>query len=382
MNQRIVLALLLISAAISVFGCDRRESLVRTYAAPKDIPAPPVSMDAAGAMAASTDIASATSATDSGPPEISWTLPAGWKQLPGSSMRFATILVDPADPKIELTVVPLGAEAAGTLGNVTRWAGQLKLPTVSEADLPKFVTQTQVSGEPSQIVDMTGSAETGNPALRLLAAIVPHAGSTWFFTLKAPAPLVASQKTNFESLIHSIQFRATTGMPAKALVPPTAPPSEASAAGPAGQRFKIESFQTPPGWTEQPGSNDMRVTSFRVGTGADSAEVIISRIRQGQSGSLVSNFNRWRGQVGLEPITTESDGAMQYGSVAGQPGMFVVYTGPAVDGAAAKQVSVAMTILGGDDWFIKMLGPQTVVSAQQDAFRQFVNSLKFSPESK
>jgi hypothetical protein len=126
----------------------------------------------------------------------------------------------------------------------------------------------------------------------------------------------------------------------------------------------------------------MRVTSFRVGSGADSAEVIISRIQQGQAGSLVSNFNRWRGQVGLDPIQSESDGGMQYGTIAGQPGMFVTYTGPAADGAASKQVLVAMTIVGADDWFIKLLGPQSTVSAQQEVFRQFVNSLKFSPESK
>lgn len=157
---------------------------------------------------------------------------------------------------------------------------------------------------------------------------------------------------------------------------------DAGTAGAAAQRFKLDSFQAPTGWTETPGSNDMRVTSFRVGTGADSAEVIVSRIRQGQAGSLVSNFNRWRGQVGLDPIATESDGNMQYGNVAGQPGMFVTYTGPAAAGASPKQVNVAMTIVGGDDWFIKMLGPQTVVTAQQETFRTFVNSLKFSPESK
>jgi hypothetical protein len=73
---------------------------------------------------------------------------------------------------------------------------------------------------------------------------------------------------------------------------------------------------------------------------------------------------------------------MQYGSVAGQPGMFVNYTGPAAPGESPKQVNVAMTIVGGDDWFIKMLGPKSVVTAQQETFRTFVNSLKFSPESK
>ena len=126
-------------------------------------------------------------------------------------MCQASFSVSPNDPKAELTVVQLGPEAAEVLPNLKRWAGQLKLPEVTESDLPKYVKQTQVSGEQGEIVEMTGSPESGNPPTGLLAAIVPHEGATWFFTLKAPQPIVESQKANFEAFVHSVQF--VTGRP-------------------------------------------------------------------------------------------------------------------------------------------------------------------------
>ena len=310
---------------------------------------------------------------------IQWTLPAGWKQTAGASqMRFATIEVS-SDPKAELTVVPLGPDAAAPLPNVVRWAGQLKLPAPNEADLPKFVTPTQISGEQAQLVDMTGSSDTGTPPMHLLAAIIPHAGQVWFFTLKAPEPIVAVQKANFDTFIHSIQFPtepATSG----AASPLQSADAQISPA--AGGSYRLTSWQTPEGWQEQPGSNQMRVTSFRVGSGEQHAEVIISRIPQGRSGTLVDNYNRWRGQVGLGPIADQSEAHSQSGSVGGLPAMFVTFVGPEATGGASKEVIVAMTIVGADDWFIKMVGPQPIVSAEQNAFRQFANSLKFIPESK
>jgi len=387
--------------ALVVVGCNRQESAIRTYSTPKEAPPPPpMATDTGGPTAqAAPPLAQAAPPSQSGgaPAEaepIRWTLPAGWKQAPGvGGMRYATILVAPEDPKAELTVVPLGAAAGATLPNVQRWAGQLKLPAVSEADLSKYVTPTQVSGEQAQLIDMTGTAETGTPPIRLLAALIPHDGQAWFFTLKAAEPLVAAQKANFETFIHSIQF--PTGAPATAAPHPTAGATPPAAGvvpnphetvpqlnpGPA-QPYRLASFKAPEGWTEQPGSNSMRVTSFRVGSGAQQAEVIVSRIAQGQSGSMLDNLNRWRGQVGLPPIANQSDGGMQFGQVGGQPGMLVSFTGPAEAGATPKQLLVAMTIVGQDNWFIKLLGPQPTVAAQQDAFKQFVNSLQFTPEPK
>ena len=61
--------------------------------------------------------------------------------------------------------------------------------------------------------------------------------------------------------------------------------------------------------------------------------------------------------------------------------MFVSFVGPKTD-EPPKEVMIAMTIVGGDDWFIKLIGPESLVSSQKDAFDQFVGSLKFTPEQK
>jgi hypothetical protein len=366
----------LLLAGVFGVGCNKDDSAIRTYSAPKDEPAQSPSM-----AANTVQQPSPSDAQPAAPALMRWTLPAGWKQTGGASdMRYATIEVS-VDPRAELTVVPLGPESADLSRNLGRWAGQLKLPAPTDADLSKFVTQTQVSGEQAKIVNMTGSAESGSPPAALLAAIVPHGGQVWFFTIKAPEPVVTVQKANFETFIHSIQF--TTDASASGAVTDTrqSPPGGESTSPSNSASYRLASWHAPQGWQEQPGSNSMRVTSFRVMAGDQQGEVIISRIPQGHSGTLVDNYNRWRGQVGLGPITDQAEAHSQSGTVGDLPAMFVTFVGPKTD-EPAKEVMIAMTIVGGDDWFIKLIGPESLVSSQKDVFNQFVNSLKFTPESK
>jgi hypothetical protein len=44
----------------------------------------------------------------------SWQLPDGWRQMPASGMRFATVLLGPDDDALELSVIPLPIEADPT----------------------------------------------------------------------------------------------------------------------------------------------------------------------------------------------------------------------------------------------------------------------------
>jgi hypothetical protein len=288
-------------------------------------------------------------------------------------MRYATIDVAPG---AQLTITPLGAESGALLPNIARWAGQLGVQNVTEADLPRYTRATQVSGEQAQLVDITGPASPDKPANRLLAAIIPHEGKVWFIKFTAPDSVAAAQKANFDAFVHSVQF--ATERPADSLA--GAPPTQQPSTPPAGEHgmgtFRLASWKTPDDWTEQPGANAMRVTSFRVGAGPDNAEVIVSRIPHGNAGSFLDNINRWRGQVGLEPIAEQKPGDFKTVSVAGHEALLLSFTGP------QKQLTVALDVEGGDYWFVKMLGPSNVVAARQDAFRQFLASMQFAPETK
>jgi len=292
-------------------------------------------------------------------------------------MRLATFDIAPGTPDAQLTITPLGPEAGKLQPNVDRWAKQLGLPGAAEADLPKYVVDTQISGEPSHIVDIAGPATAEKPAMRLLAAIIPHEGKTWFVKLTAPQTVAETQKANFQTFVHSLQF--ATGKPSESLADRPPERGSAPAAKPTEGSMKLASWKTPEGWTEEPGANEMRVTAFRTGSGAESAEVIVTRIRQGQAGSFLDNINRWRGQVGLEPIAQQKTGEMKTVTVAGHEALLLSYTGP--QPTSPKQLVVSVDIEGGDYWFVKMLGPPSVVTAQQDAFRQFLASMQFVPES-
>ena len=72
--------------------------------------------------------------------EIDWDLPAGWKTLPASEFRYATIVLD-GEPPLEMSVTKLpyqpGVELMQqVLLNVNRWRNQFSLGPISEQELP------------------------------------------------------------------------------------------------------------------------------------------------------------------------------------------------------------------------------------------------------
>jgi len=73
---------------------------------------------------------------------------------------------------------------------------------------------------------------------------------------------------------------------------PTAP----MAADNAAQNEAI-TWQLPPGWTQQEGSG-MRMSTISPGNGVEVAVTALG----GEAGGVLPNVNRWRGQLGLEPI--------------------------------------------------------------------------------
>ena len=106
---------------------------------------------------------------------------------------------------------------------------------------------------------------------RMLAAIIRHADRTWFFKLLGQTAKVMEQTEPFENFIRSVHF--TDG-------------------------DKI-AWTVPEGWQELPGSESRYATLKN-----ESAELELSVTALGrESGSLLDNVNRWRGQIGLEPIT-------------------------------------------------------------------------------
>ncbi len=164
---------------------------------------PPVSL-AAAENVPGTDAAS----TDSGAPNLpQWEVPAGWQSQPPSSMLLARFsLAGAGDTKAEVTVSVFPGSVGGLLANVNRWRGQVKLEPVGEADLPKVTERLELAGGPATLVDVQGTdAKTGRPA-RLIGAIVPRGGQTWFYKLFGSEEIAAREKDAFVKFVQSVKY--------------------------------------------------------------------------------------------------------------------------------------------------------------------------------
>lgn len=210
------LVLLLLPLCLGLAAC--RDAKVASYRVPKEkdpvMTMPPAAGagmgDAAAAggagagPAAGSSMANTAVPTASGP-ELAWTAPAGWVAKAPSAMRKATYAVPGngtgADGDFSVTAFPNAT--GGELANVNRWRGQVHLDPISEADLAKSVTRLEANGLHVAYVDFGGGE---GPAVRMLGAIVPFEGATWFFKLGPSSDaLITREKPAFEAFLKSLK---------------------------------------------------------------------------------------------------------------------------------------------------------------------------------
>lgn len=134
------------------------------------------------------------------PRGLSWTLPSGWKELPGNGIRLAT-LVPPGGVKAEGTVVALPGDSGGELANANRWRGQIGLPPVDEAGLAGSRTKLSTKAGPVAVYDFTSGGEART---RLIAAIVKTGDTTWFFKLTGDAAATESARPGFLAVLKGL----------------------------------------------------------------------------------------------------------------------------------------------------------------------------------
>lgn len=84
----------------------------------------------------------------------------------------------------------------------------------------------------------------------------------------------------------------------EATSPPPSPPIEPEKAAEASGR----PWKVPDGWTEDAKPRPMRVATFIAPHPDGSVEVAVTRFA-GRVGGVLANINRWRGQMGLQPIS-------------------------------------------------------------------------------
>jgi hypothetical protein len=350
-----------------------REGKVEVYRIAKepDAPAPaaPAAMPA-GALGADHAAAFLTARPGTA---LGWTAPAAWKKKPNSSMRKGSYTVGEegaAGGDMAITAFP--GDVGGDLANVNRWRGQLGLPPITNAELGGALTVLTANGLKIQWVDLAGG--TPDKPMRMLGAIVPYDGSTWFFKLTGPAALMAKEQPAYLEFLQTV--KAATAPAAEMATPAVSTPPATDMAGSPMPKAEGPDLKwvAPAQWQSKPPSAMRKATYVVAGDGATVAELSVTAF-PGSVGGELANVNRWRGQLQLPPLgEAELPGVISRQTVNGLTVTLVDLTG----GPADQPVRLLGAIVpsNGANWFFKFTGPAPLVAKEQAAFLRLVQSLQ------
>lgn len=135
-------------------------------------------------------------------------------------------------------------------------------------------------------------------------------------------------------------------------------------------------WQAPDGWS-QGAARPMRLVTFTSGAAGD-VECYVAELA-GTGGGAEANFNRWRAQLGKPPLASGEFAALPTIPILGGEAPFLevtgTYRGMGDTEKANSKLLGTLTTVGGQTFFVKMVGPASTVDAQQSAFKEFCKSL-------
>src|SRR6266571_6281088 len=134
----------------------------------------------------------------------------------------------------------------------------------------------------------------------------------------------------------------------------------------------------PSGWEELPGGQ-MRIGNYAIsGKNLAKAQMTIVSL-PGAAGSELDNVNRWRSQVGLQPISAaELPNQATSIQIADAPARLFELSGVAPQTKAATRILAALQPHGDAMWFFKMMGDDDLVRGQKNAFIGFLQKYQYS----
>ncbi len=136
-----------------------------------------------------------------------WNIPTGWRETEAGQFLVAKFLITGANSAQAAVNVSMSAgNGGGVLLNVNRWRKQLGLNDLDETGAQQLATPLDASGVQAMLIDMAGVDPRNSEKTRLLAAIVPLAGQTWFYKLMGPIDVVEAQKDTFIKFVQSTKY--------------------------------------------------------------------------------------------------------------------------------------------------------------------------------
>lgn len=261
------------------------------------------------------------------PAKPSWDLSDEWTEKPGSSsMRAADLVFG----EVTFSVIKLPntgpTDRKYLLSNMNRWRRQVSLGAIDSAELANTSQKISTAdGESATVVDYLGKKDNAS-----MPPMMQNGGM-------ARGP-----------------FQSSPQAPQKSGGAPTAKPAPGFTS-------------TPPDAWELTESRMFQRARYVVKSGDDSGFASVSQA----GGDVMMNVNRWRGQVGLPPISSKDDVNADPVKVGGVSGILVRLIGE------KNGIIVAMVPDAKSNWFFKLEGPSTLVESEAEAFASYLDTVKF-----
>jgi hypothetical protein len=358
---------------LALAGCDRSE--VKVYRLAKESSTPPAPMSAdphqPGDM-------SSQGQSESAPAKLSWTLPGGWEQKPPSELRAASFAVSGKDGQIADVSVIVLPGGGPELDLVNMWRQQMRLPPLTTGTPDQQADSVLIGSDPGKLFDIASQEPVidGKSRGRILVAMVTRGPTSWFFKMTGEDSFVRDQKPVFVQFLKSIAFQSgASGEPVQFADAHRFLSTNAKEAPGANSDKPI--WVVPPDWREAPATQFL-LAKFEV-SGADDgkADVGVSMLG-GTGGGLLANVNRWRRQLGLEPVDEDGLGKLLTSvDIAGGKALFVDMNGTdAKTGQPARMVG-AIVLQTDRTWFYKLMGNDKTVEKEKETFTKFVQTVKY-----
>ncbi len=359
---------------------------------------------APGRQAGGTGRQAAPSAGQASEPVLAHELPEGWRELAPTDMRTLNLLAA-GDARAEVTLTFLNGDGGGLAANVDRWRAQLGLAPFGKAGIAALERRTLL-GVPAVWFDAAGTyggmalpsdpAAGGGPGYRMLGLLAVDPEGSAFLKFTGPEEIVRAELAAFETFAASLRFEwpatdhgythghgsdhdwddcAEHGAKepgARAYV--GGAHQGASEARTGGQGL---AWTRPDPWVDG-AARPMRVATWHAGTQGE-VEIYMA-VLAGDGGGVRSNLDRWRGQIGLGPLSPAEHASLERVDALGVQAVLIEatghYRGMGESSLENAYLLGAVAMLDQRTVFLKLIGPQATARAQRGHFLELLSSLE------
>ena len=316
-----------------------------------------------------------------GQARLTWTLPTDWQEKPPSEMRVASFTVSgKGGQTADVSVIPLPT-GGSELDLVNMWRQQMRLAPATSDAADGLAEPVVIGTDPGKLFDIPSQEAVlnGKDRARILVAMVTRGPMSWFFKMTGEAGFVGDQKPVFVEFLKSIKFPAVDmaagGAEPMQFSDPHRFLSTNAKEAPSDNSEKPV-WVVPSDWHEVAPSQFL-LAKFETGEGDGKAEISVSMLA-GEGGGVLANVNRWRRQLGLEPVDDAGLVPLE-SSVDTDGGKAVAVDLKGMDpktGQAARMVGVIVP-QSGRTWFYKLMGNEATVQKEKAVFTRFVQTIKY-----